>query len=141
LRWKCLFALLSTGMLLAAGCSGPPTMDSGKLSTPVNAAMPSTSGDSGQIAASDALGRIGQPAVAALSSVLSDPDPVVRLQACRALAYMGPQAKDAVPYLTQSLGDQNETVRDQAAVALGQIGAPAAPAVPVLMQMLRASSK
>ena len=138
---KSLIWLTGAGILLAAGCNGAPTMDSGKLSAPVNAAMPSTTGDSGQIAAADALGRIGQPAVAALTSVLSDPDPVVRLQACRALAYMGSQAKDAVPYLTQALGDQNETVREQAAVALGQIGAPAAPAVPVLMLMLRASQK
>ena len=73
--------------------------------------------------------------------MLSDPDPVVRLQACRALAYMGLQAKEAVPYLTQALGDQNEAVRQQAAVALGQIGSPAAPAVPALLQMMKGGQK
>jgi HEAT repeat protein len=62
---------------------------------------------------------------------------VVRLQSCRALAYMGAQGKDAVPALIRTLNDPIIAVRDAAADALGQIGLPAAPAVPALMQMLR----
>jgi HEAT repeat protein len=104
-------------------------------------AMPATAGGDSQIVAANSLGRIGQPAVAALTTVLSDSDPVVRLQACRALAYMGSQAQEAVPYLTQTLRDPNEGVRQQAAIALGQIGPPSAPAVPLLLQMMKGTEK
>ena len=128
MKLKYFIAFCASAILLTSGCNGAPSVETGKLPSPVNVAMPATTGDNSQLAAADALGRIGEPAVASLTNVLTDPDPVVRLQACRALAYMGSQAKEAVPYLTQTLGDQNEAVRQQAAVALGQIGSPAAPA-------------
>ena len=124
MKLKYFVTFCASAILLTAGCNGAPSVETGKLPSPVNVAMPATTGDNSQLAAADALGRIGEPAVTSLTNVLTDPDPVVRLQACRALAYMGLQAKEAVPYLTQALGDQNEAVRQQAAVALGQIGSP-----------------
>jgi hypothetical protein len=128
--------ILMFAALSVAGCNSEPSMDKSKLPQPVNVVLPSTAGDSTQIAAADALGRIGQPAVAALSESLADADPIVRLQSCRALAYMGAQAKDAVPALIRTLNDPEVVVREEAADALGQIGQQATPAVPALMQML-----
>src|SRR5262249_14876800 len=123
------------------GCNGgPSSMDTSKLPQPVNATLQPASADSSQIAAADALGRIGQTAVPSLSDSLADPDPMVRLQSCRALAYMGAQAKDAVPALIRSLNDSEIAIREGAADALGQIGQPATPAIPALMQMLRGRS-
>jgi hypothetical protein len=135
---KLIFAVV--GLLAVAGCNAQPSMDTSKLPQAVNVTVEPTDGHPGQIAAADALGRIGQPAVIMLSQSLSDPDPIVRLQSCRALAYMGAQAKDAVQPLTLALNDPEEAVREGAAAALGQIGAAAAPAVPALMQMMRGKS-
>jgi hypothetical protein len=129
--------LLLLGSAVLAGCNSEPSTDTSKLPQPVNVVLQTSAADNSQTAAADALGRIGQPAVPSLSDALSDPDPVVRLQSCRALAYMGAQAKDAVPALIQALNDSEGGVREAAADALGQIGQPAAPAVPPLMQMLR----
>jgi HEAT repeat protein len=124
--------------LFVVGCNGEPsTVDVSKLPPPVNAVLQSKDSNSSQRAASDALGRIGSPAVPALTESLSDPSPIVRLQTCRALAYMGVQAKDAVPALTQALNDSEQGVREAAAAALGQVGIPATPAIPELMKMLR----
>jgi HEAT repeat protein len=122
--------LLALIAILIAGCNSEPSTDSAKLPQPVNVVLQPAAGNPTQIAAADALGRIGQTAVPALSESLTDPDPFIRLQTCNALAYMGAQAKDAVPAL----------IREGAAGALGQIGAPATPAVPALMQMLRGKS-
>ncbi len=132
--------LLALAAILIAGCNSQTSTDRAKLPQPVNVVLQPTAGDSSQIAAADALGRIGQPAVPALSDSLADTDPFVRLQACRALAYMGAQAKDAVPALTHTLNDSETAVREAAAEALGQIGLPSTPAVPALMQMLRGKS-
>jgi transglutaminase-like putative cysteine protease len=87
--------------------------------------------------AADALSRIGEPAVPALVSALSDPDPKVRLQAARALARIGPPARDAVPALTRALDDTDLAVRANAARALGQIGPNASSAVPDLIRSLK----
>jgi HEAT repeat protein len=118
------------------GCGGPST-ETTKLGEPVNVALQATAGEPIQLAAADALGRIGEPAVPALTEALFDGNAVVRLQAARALGYMGAQATAAVPALERALHDQDEAVRQQAALALGQIGPPAAPAVPSLLQMLK----
>jgi len=84
----------------------------------------------------DALGRIGEVAVAPLIQALSDSDPRARTQAARALARIGPPAKDAVPVLIERLDDPDEDVRQAAARALGQIGPAAAPAVPALVSLI-----
>src|SRR5262245_31191796 len=137
LRIGVLGAVVS-GLITLSGCNGGSSLDISKLPPPVNVALPTTAGEATQIAAADALGRIGQPAVPALSDALSDPDAVVRLQACRALAYMGARASAAVPELVKRLYvDPEEAVRTQAANALGQIGDEAKPAVPSLMEMLK----
>lgn len=125
---------------VATGCSNEPSMETMKLTPPVNVGMQPTTGEPAQLAAADALGRIGQPAVPALMEALIDGNPVVRFQAARALTYMGAQASSAVPALMRALGDQDESVRQQSALALGQIGPSAAPAVPQLLQMLKMAS-
>jgi hypothetical protein len=129
--------LLALGL---AGCGNEPSMETMKLTPPVNVGMQATTGDPAQQAAADALGRIGEPAVPALTEALMDGSPVVRYQAARALTYMGAQASSAVPALMRSLHDQDESVRQQSALALGQIGPPAAPAVPELLLMLKMAS-
>lgn len=125
-------------LLIVAGCNNDPSMDYGSLPKPVNEP---TVGFSGRVTPQQvigsALGQIGEPAVPALSSALTDPDPMVRVEACRALGYMGPKAKDAVLALTQALNDPQEAVQIEAAKALGEIGDASAPAVPRLMEMLR----
>jgi hypothetical protein len=130
----CSIGLLTLGL---AGCGNEPTMETMKLTPPVNVGMQATTGEPSQLAAADALGRIGQPAVPALTEALMDGSPVVRFQAARALAFMGAQASSAVPALMQALNDQDSSVRQQSALALGQVGPPAAPAVPQLLQMLK----
>lgn len=130
-------AAIIFGVLVLPGCNGSTSIDISKLPPPVNVALPTTAGEATQIAAADALGRIGGPAVPALSDALSNSDAVVRLQACKALAYMGAKASPAVPELVQRLYDSEEAVRTQAANALGQIGDEARPAVPQLVEMLK----
>jgi HEAT repeat protein len=129
--------IVCAGLFFQAGCSGDITTDTAKMLAPVNGALPMSSAEPAQTAAADALGRIGQPAVQSLSDALTDSNAMVRLQACKALAFMGAEASNAVPALIRTLNDPEEAVRIQAANALGQIGAPAQPAVAPLMQMLR----
>lgn len=131
-------SLTAIGLLLLVGCTGGEIpVDTAKLESPVNAnALSIVRQDTQQAAASDALGRIGAPAVQPLSEALSDADPSVRIEACRALAYMGSKAKDAVAPLTRTLSDPEDAVREEAAHALGQIGEQAQLAIPELMQML-----
>lgn len=87
--------------------------------------------------ASDALRRIGQPAVRSLIPLLSDSDEGLRLQAIQILAGIGPEAVDAVPALRNALHDRNPLIRKWAARALGQIGPTAGAAVPELIEALR----
>ena len=85
----------------------------------------------------DALGRIGQAAVPALSQALRDPRQSIRLRAASVLARIGPDAVEAVPDLVERLSDVDPAVRKAAARALGQIGPEAKSAVPALMQLLQ----
>ncbi|MBX7168553.1 MAG: HEAT repeat domain-containing protein [Pirellulales bacterium] len=88
-------------------------------------------------AASDALGRIGEAAIPALLEALRDPDPLVRAEAVRALARMGPEAEPALDALIAALQDGDKGVRRAAAGAIGQIGPAAKKAIPALVQALR----
>ncbi len=98
-------------------------------------------------AAVTSLGKMGEPAVPALISVLknksdvpdkvgkkaptpTDPTALVRTKAIEALGNMGPKAKSAVPVLSDALKDMN--VRIEAANALGNIGPDAKDAVTAL---------
>ena len=53
---------------------------------------------------------------------LEDEHYTVRTSAAKALANIGPAAKDAVPALTKALEDEDVTVRSTAANALAKIG-------------------
>jgi len=138
---SCIGLLGAVWLAGLSGCNSSTSIDISKLPAPVNVALPVTAGDATQIAAADALGRIGNPAVPALAGALSDPNAVVRLQACKALAYMGAKASPAVPELVHRLYDSEEAVRMQAANALGQIGEDARPAVPQLVEMLKGQAR
>ena len=87
-------------------------------------------------AATYALVRIGQPAVAQLRQELKAADAKRKLRAIDILARIGPDAKDAVPDLITMLQSGNERVKKYAARALGQIGPDAGAAVPQLIKAL-----
>lgn len=96
-------------------------------------------------AAVEALGRMGAPAVPALSEALKggagprrvrpgqnvpDGSALVRSKAAAALGRIGPDAKAAVPALVEALKDNS--IRTDAATALGEIGGAAKDALPAL---------
>jgi HEAT repeat protein len=138
LKQTFLLSTCTSAILFAAGCNAEPSMDYVSLPKPVNEPTVTVTGKlSPQQLISEALGQIGTPAVPALSQALTDPDPLVRVEACRALGYMGAKANEAVPALTLALNDPQEAVQLEAARALGDIGDAAGPAVPRLMEMLR----
>jgi hypothetical protein len=134
-----LICLLCLPMVMLAGCGQELTADLAKLPAPVNVVTGTSTLAVGDppAAAGDALGRIGEKAVPALVEALKDPDPMVRVRACKALGYMGPSGREAVPNLTAALADSVDAVREQAARALGQIGEASAPAVPELLRLMR----
>lgn len=84
--------------------------------------------------ASDALARIGVPAVPSVTVMLSDPNPEIRMRAANILAQIGSDGRSAVPELIKRLRDDDPAVRKAAANALGQMGPAAADAVPALMR-------
>ena len=139
MRYRSILAIVcSLSAVIAAGCNAEPSMDYVALPKPVNQPTVSILGKtSPQQLISESLGQIGTPAVPALSQALTDADPIVRIEACRALGFMGAKANDAVPALTLALNDAQEAVQLEAAKALGDIGEAAGPAVPRLMEMLR----
>ncbi len=83
-----------------------------------------------------ALGRIGPPALSALSQMLGDADPRVRGWAAVGLEAMGRDAKPAIPALTNVLSDEDPEVAAYAAAALGAVGAGTDRVVPQLRQTL-----
>jgi HEAT repeat protein len=73
-------------------------------------------------AAIKALSQIGKPAVSALISALSDPDPMVRTGVAEALGFMGKDAEDAVAQLLfTARNDPDEFVRMAAAKSSSDI--------------------
>ncbi len=87
-------------------------------------------------AAALALGRIGAPAVPALTQALQGPRSEVRWSAAIALGRVGSPALVALPALTKALTDASEHVRQAAAVALGGLGPSARSAAPELTRLL-----
>ena len=75
--------------------------------------------------ATEALAKIGEPAVPALIKALSHNNSRVRHSAAFALSRIGEPAKSAVPALIEALNDQQQWVRWNASYALGEIGEPA----------------
>ena len=72
--------------------------------------------------ATEALVRVGQPAVGDIRKTLQNPDVFVRLNAVSILGRLGPQAQEAVPDLVNCMSDPHPLVRDSAVFALGQMG-------------------
>ena len=72
-----------------------------------------------------ALAAVGEPAVGALRSLLSERKEGVRAEVVMALGRIGPAAAPAVADLTPLLADPSERLRSEAVRALGSIGAPA----------------
>ncbi len=70
-----------------------------------------------------ALGQIREAAIPALTKVLYDPRPAVRLAAILAFNFMGKHAAAAVPELTRLLQDPESEVRNVTALTLAAAGA------------------
>jgi HEAT repeat protein len=70
-----------------------------------------------------ALGQIGEPAIPALTEVLDDPRPEVRLAALLAFNFMGEHAAGAMSELTKLLKDGETEIRNVAAITLAGAGA------------------
>ena len=89
--------------------------------------------------ATEALGRIGEPAVPALTILLGDKDPDICKNAAWALRKMGPKAKAAVPALCKMSRESDVELRRFAVGALGKIGPEAHGAVTELIERLQDS--
>ncbi len=75
-----------------------------------------------RVIASEALARIGAPAVEPLRAMLKDKDAKVRFYCVQTLARMGPIAAPAAGDLLACLQDAEADVRFKSAYALGQLG-------------------
>jgi HEAT repeat protein len=72
------------------------------------------------------MGPQAKDAVPQLTSLLSDDEPEVRMEAVMALGEIGPDAVSATPALIKTLADATPAVRYAAGFSLGKIGATAA---------------
>lgn len=88
-------------------------------------------------AAIDALSRMGEPAVEAITPWLEGGSEAQRLVACEVLANMGQDAALVLPALRTALRDENPRIRIEAAKALGSAGTFALPAHQALVYALR----
>jgi hypothetical protein len=90
-------------------------------------------------AAGDAgsLNAKGEAAIPALTSLLNDPSPQVKMCAAAALLRITAEHGAALDILTQGLADSQTQVRRAAATALISAGPAAAPLVPELAQLLK----
>jgi HEAT repeat protein len=77
------------------------------------------------------LANLGEEAVPALLTALTDPKPNRRAGAASALGYIRPSAKSAIPALMDALKDRDEGVRRQASYALSRMVRKAPPSVTV----------
>jgi HEAT repeat protein len=87
-----------------------------------------------------ALGRIGEPAVAALPALrraVQGVDKWVRIRAAAALHKIDPQDKAALTALVRELHDPSPGIRRAAAESVGELGADADAAVPALDRATR----
>lgn len=73
-----------------------------------------------RVAAADAIVEFGRDALRPLEEALSDPVPVVRMTAAKAIGLIG--ATDSIPVLIEHLGDAAPEVRWSVARALGDFG-------------------
>jgi len=91
--------------------------------------------------ASDALVRIGRPAVPALIEALSHKDNSTRRLAAETLGKLGPLAKDSFAALTKALNDPEYGVRLEVVLAIGRVGVDPKVVVPILERTFRRSEK
>jgi hypothetical protein len=91
--------------------------------------------------ASDALVRIGLPAVPAVAKALSDTDEAVRSAAASTLGKMGPVAKPAFFVLADALNDPDDWVRSQVIHAIARVEADPKRVVPLLVKALQADQE
>ncbi len=85
-----------------------------------------TDGTTINMAAVEALSKIGAPAVPALTQALKDTSVGVRGGAAKTLNTLGRDAAPATQALIQTLEDKDATVRHESAEALEKIGTPEA---------------
>jgi len=83
------------------------------------------------------LGARASPAVPALITGLTDPDPAIRREIAEVLGRIGPTANQAVPALTTALKDPERDVRAAAARALGTTKPDPKLVIPALVASIR----
>lgn len=76
-----------------------------------------------------ALSRIGVASLPVLRETLSTKQPLARLNAVRALGWLGAPAKVALPEMAELLGDFDKAVRQETAETLAEFGVAALPAL------------
>lgn len=87
--------------------------------------------------ASEALGRIGKPAIPSLVPKLADTNPDVRRTALHALAVIGPDAKESETFLIDRLlNDGDRNVREEAARAVASVAPASEKALRPLLKAL-----
>ena len=89
-----------------------------------------------RLAAAEALGKIGTPALPLLTRYLQHRDPQIRALVVQSMVGMGRQARAAQPQLVNALADSAVDVRIAACEALAAITAAPAAYVPVLITLL-----
>ena len=112
----------------------------GKIGEPAISALSEALRDQNLLvrrSAAQVLAKIGHPAIPDLAKALNNPDAGVRSSAASALGGIGPEAKTAVPKLIFLLKDREANVRGSAASALGSIGAEAKTAARPLVPLLK----
>lgn len=92
-------------------------------------------------AASDALVRIGRPAVPPLIEALNHKNPSTRAMAAMTLGKLGPRAKNSFAALTKKLDDPENWVRSNVVCAMGRVGAEPKVVVPIFEKKFRSSQK
>lgn len=79
-----------------------------------------------QVAAGDALVKMGKPAVPALIPLINDPSPSVQLIAIQCLGDLGRRSKEAVKYLKTHQQTDNPRIKRAVRQTLEAIGTPEA---------------
>ncbi len=97
--------------------------------------------DALRAAASEALGRVGTPALPLLQRYLRHPDPQVRRYVAQSVARMGKQARPALGTLVASLTDSDPAVRLALCESLASLAADSNAYVPQLIALLTAESR
>jgi HEAT repeat protein len=91
--------------------------------------------------AAEDLGQIRPLAAAAVPALLKlseqDRDPLIRIEAAKAVASIDSKNEGAIPILVEALNDKAGTVRKRAAECLGDLGPRGKPAVPALLKTLK----